>query len=100
MQPKTTNVVSYRRASQPSLGITKTFQDLDRSQRNLHLFMGDELRKIETSIATLVKQVPQVALSEPQDRIEGMIRYAKSPWNPLGTGDAWVWWNGSEWTSF
>jgi hypothetical protein len=44
--------------------------------------------------------VPQVATAAPLYPAEGMIRYAKSPWNPLGTGEAWVSFIDGSWTLF
>lgn len=92
-------VVPYRRSSQPLLSHGKTPEEADRAHRNLHTYLGEEFRKLESSIATLVAATPQVAFKEPDDKMLGMIRYAKAPWNPLGTGDQWVFWNGTAWAA-
>ena len=92
-------VVPYRRASQPVLSHGKSPEDVERAHKNLHTYLAEEFRKIEGSIVTLVTATPQVAFKEPDTKMLGMIRYAKSPWNPLGTGDAWVYWDGSAWTA-
>lgn len=92
-------VVPYRRASQPLLSHGKTPEEAERAHRNLHAYLGEEFRKIEASIATLINATPQVAFKEPATPMLGMIRYAKSPWDPLGTGDAWVYYDGAAWVA-
>lgn len=92
-------VVAYRRASQPQLSHGKTPEEAERAHKNLHVYLAEEFRKIETSIATLITAVPQVAFKEPDRPTRGMIRYAKSPWDPLGTGDGWVFWDGAAWAA-
>lgn len=80
-------VTTYRRASQPIL------------KDGLASYMETEFRKIEDSISSLNIAAPQVAFKEPDQKLLSMIRYAKSPWNPLGTGDGWVYWNGAAWAA-
>lgn len=92
-------VVPYRRASQPLLSHGGTPEEAERAHRNLHTFLAEEFRKLETTIATLQNAAPQVAFKEPDGKLLGMIRYAKSPWDPLGTGDGWVYWDGSVWAA-
>lgn len=92
-------VVGYRRASQPSLSHGRTPEDIEKAHRNLHVYLAEELRRIEQAIQSLTAATPQVAFKEPSEPTLGMIRYAKSPWNPLGTGNAWVYWNGSAWAA-
>lgn len=65
----------------------------------LSVYTSDELRKIELVIGRMSYLAPQVAEAAPTVKYKGMIRYATSPWNPLGTGDAWVWWNGAAWAA-
>jgi hypothetical protein len=67
-------------------------------QKALVLYLMSEVEKLQTSIATLVNLVPQVAIAPPVPALNGMIRYAKAPWDPLGTGDAFVKYDGS-WTA-
>lgn len=92
-------VVGYRRSSQPSLTLGSSQKDLEKANSNLQVFIAEELRKIEQSLQSLVEASPQVAFKEPSNPSLGMIRYAKSPWNPLGTGNGWVFYNGSAWTA-
>lgn len=92
-------VVGYRRASQPSLNHGKSIEDVEKAHRNLHTYLAEEFRKIEASIQSLAAAAPQVAFKEPSPPSLGMIRYAKSPWNPLGTGEGWVYWDGSAWAA-
>lgn len=92
-------VVPYRRAAQPLLSHGKTPEEVERGHKNLHVYLADEFRKIEASLATLALATPQVAFKEPDTRMRGMIRYAKSPWDPLGTGDGWVYWTGTAWAA-
>lgn len=92
-------VVPYRRASQPLLSHGKSPQEVERAHKNLHVYLGEEFRKLEQTLATLVNATPQVAFKEPSQKMLGMIRYAKSPWDPLGSGDGWVYWDGSAWTA-
>jgi hypothetical protein len=83
-----TNVVvqSYIRKQYPVIdeGIRRYFQD--------------ELARIETAIRSLTIAATQVADDEPDNPIKGMVRYAVSPWNPLGNGyEGLVVFNGSSW---
>ena len=83
-----TNVVvqSYIRKQYPVMddGIRRYFQD--------------ELARIETAIRSLTIAATQVADDEPDNPIKGMVRYAVSPWNPLGNGyEGLVVFNGSSW---
>lgn len=52
--------------------------------------LQSELQRLTRHTATTVPLLPQVANQEPQNPVNGMIRYAKAPWNPLGLGDGWV----------
>lgn len=61
------------------------------------LFLNNELRKLELTIQQLVDMTPQVATNPPTFKKTGMIRFNKAPWNPLGTGDGKVYWNGTAW---
>ena len=83
-----TNVVvqNYTRTQYPVIdeGIRRYFQD--------------ELARIETAIRSLVVASPQVSDDPPDNPIKGMVRYAVSPWNPLGNGyEGLVVYNGTAW---
>ena len=83
-----TNVVvqTYSRSQYPVLeeGVRRYFQD--------------ELQRIEIAINTLAQAAIQVAANPPTNPIKGMVRYAVSPWNPLGNGfTGLVVYNGTAW---
>ena len=85
-----TNVVvqNYTRGQYPVMdeGIRRYFQD--------------ELQRIQTAINSLASAAIQVADSPPQNPIKGMVRYAVSPWNPLGNGfSGLVVYNGTAWAA-
>lgn len=96
---KDLRVTPFRRASQPILNHGSSAADIKQSHTNLHAYLETEFRNVEDSISTLVLAAPQVAFKEPDLKLLGMIRYAKAPWDPLGTGDAWVYWDGSAWAA-
>lgn len=58
-----------------------------------------DLDTLKATVDTLVDLTPQVSTAPPQRPRRGTIRYAVAPWNPLGSGDAWVWFNGSAWVA-
>lgn len=68
-------------------------------QENLVNYLVIELDKLRLTISQLVDLAIQVADVEPVKPKTGMIRWAKSPWDPLGTGDGLVKWNGTAWTA-
>ena len=85
-----TNVVvqNYSRSQYPVLeeGVRRYFQD--------------ELQRIEIAINTLAQAAIQVAENPPDTPIKGMVRYAVSPWNPLGNGfTGLVVYNGTAWVA-
>jgi len=85
-----TNVVvqTYSRTQYPVIeeGIRRYFQD--------------ELQRIETSIRSLAQASIQVSESPPENPIKGMVRFAVSPWNPLGNGTSGlVVYNGTAWVA-
>ena len=85
-----TNVVvqTYSRSQYPVLeeGVRRYFQD--------------ELQRIEIAINTLAQAAIQVAENPPTNPIKGMVRYAVSPWNPLGNGfTGLVVYNGTAWAA-
>jgi hypothetical protein len=77
----------YRRGIRPSLPGSEG------------VYLEEELRRVEQTLADVLRAVPQVVYMEPTNPGEGMIRYAKAPWNPLGTGDAWVTYKAGVWVA-
>ena len=62
-------------------------------------YLQDELQRIETTLRTLTKAGIQGLDEPPAQPLKGMVRYAISPWDPLGdgttglvvyTGNAWA----------
>jgi len=85
-----TNVIvqSYSRTQYPVL------------EEGLRRYFQDELQRIETAIKTLSNAAITVTEDEPNTPIKGMVRYAVSPWDPLGSGyEGLVVYNGSAWVS-
>lgn len=83
---KDTIVAGYSRKLPPSL------------QESMKVFLREEFQNIETSIRTLVEACPQVTNKEPESPRRGMVRYAVSPWNPLGNAyEGLVVYNGTTW---
>lgn len=80
-------VTPYRRSAPPQKS-EKTF-----------LYADDELKKIQHTLDRIIMFLPTVADAEPEVKYVPMIRYATSPWDPMGTGDGYVWWDGSSWNS-
>ena len=80
--------------------ITKyTRRQFPELEEGVRLYIQDELRRIELSANTLTEAAIQVAEAPPANPVRGMVRYAVSPWNPLGNnfiglvvynGTAWV----------
>lgn len=67
-------------------------------ENNLGPYIQEELRELEASIRSLVDASIQVVDREPEGVRKGMVRYAVSPWNPLGTGfTGLVVYNGTSW---
>ena len=65
----------------------------------LRCFIADELQRIELSTTSLANASIQVSDNPPSGPVKGMVRYALSPWDPLGkgftglvvySGNAWV----------
>ena len=67
---------------------------------NLGPYIQEELRELETCIRSLVDASIQVADREPDGVRVGMVRYAVSPWNPLGNGfTGLVFYDGTSWVA-
>ena len=61
-------------------------------------FVTDELESIQMSFGTNNNFLPQVANQEPAQLYRGLIRYCKSPWDPIGTGyEGLVTYDGTTW---
>ena len=68
-------------------------------EEGLRRFIADELQRIELSTTSLANASIQVSDNSPSAPVKGMVRYAVSPWDPLGngfsglvvyTGNAWA----------
>ena len=59
-----------------------TRQQYPQIEEGVRRYIQEELRRIETSIGTLIRASVQVTDNPPEDPVKGMIRYAVSPWNP------------------
>lgn len=67
-------------------------------EEGLRRYFQDELQRIETAIRSLEAAAVQVSDNPPENPIRGMVRYAISPWNPLGNSyEGLVVFNGSSW---
>ena len=63
-------------------------------------YLVEELREIEAALRSLTDGVIQVSDREPSDPLKGMVRYAVSPWDPLGDGtEGLVVYNGNSWAA-
>lgn len=62
------------------------------------VYLEEELRRIEEVLQDILKAVPQVAYTVPENPVEGMIRLAKAPWKPFLERDwAWVTYKDGAW---
>lgn len=63
-------------------------------------YVQEELRELEASIRSLADASVQVADRAPATTRKGMVRYAVSPWEPVGSGvSALVVYNGTAWVA-
>lgn len=69
------------------------------SNPNDPVYLQNELKKLRMALAALEERGPKAANQAPIKPQVGWIRYAQSPWNPLGTGNGPVMWNGTAWIS-
>jgi len=75
----------------------RSFPELEESIR-LHL--QEELKNIETAIASLTTAAIQVTDKAPEKPVKGMVRYAVTGWDPLGDGSTGlVVYNGTAWVA-
>lgn len=63
------------------------------------VYLEEELRRIEETLQDILKAVPQVAYNAPENPLEGMIRYAKAPWDPLNIGNTMVTYKNGAWVA-
>ena len=69
-------------------------------EEGLRRYFQDELQRIEIAIGSLAQAATQVTDNEPENPIKGMVRYAVSPWNPLGNGfEGLVVYDGTAWAA-
>jgi hypothetical protein len=67
-------------------------------EADLIRYLMDELSRIERSIRTLAISSPEVLDQPPTNPVRGMVKYALSPWDPLGTGyEGLIVYDGSSW---
>jgi hypothetical protein len=79
-------VSTYTRRPVPSL------------EASLILYLAQELQAIENAVKSVIEGTIQVADNPPDKPKKGMVRYAVSPWNPLGNNyQGLVVYNGSSW---
>lgn len=77
-----------------------TRQQFPTLEEGVQRYIDDELSKIELTIESLVRASIQVAEETPENPVKGMVRYAASPWNPLGNGfTGLVVYNGTAWVA-
>ena len=75
----------------------RQFPELEESVR-LHL--QEELKAIETAIASLSNAAIQVTDNAPEKPVKGMVRFAVTGWDPLGNGfSGLVVYNGNAWVA-
>tara|TARA_Y100000996_G_scaffold412344_1_gene398193 strand:+ start:4316 stop:4918 length:603 start_codon:yes stop_codon:yes gene_type:complete len=69
-------------------------------QDELGPYVQNQLSEIESTMATLADAALTVSDQEPESKRKGMVRYAVSPWDPLGDGTTGlVVYGGSSWTA-
>ena len=63
-------------------------------------YVQEELRELEASIRSLADASVQTTDRAPDNPRRGMVRYAVSPWNPLGNGSVGLMvYNGTAWVA-
>ena len=75
-----------------------TRQQYPQLEEGIRRYIQEELRRIETSIGTLIRSSTHVEENPPESPVKGMVRYAVSPWNP-GSGDGLYYYNGTTWVA-
>ena len=63
--------------------IRRQFPELEEGLRR---YISDKLQRIKQSTTSLENASIQVSDNPPSAPVKGMVRYAVSPWDPLGNG--------------
>lgn len=64
----------------------------------LRLYVAQELQELENTIRSVIEGSVQVLDNPPDNPKKGMVRYAVSPWDPLGNGtEGLMVYNGTAW---
>jgi hypothetical protein len=67
-------------------------------EASIILYLATELQSIENSLKSIIEGSIQVIDNPPNKPKKGMVRYAVSPWNPLGNNfEGLVVYNGTAW---
>ena len=67
-------------------------------EASIILYLATELQTIENSLKSIIEGSIQVIDNPPDKPKKGMVRYAVSPWNPLGNNfEGLVVYNGTAW---
>ena len=67
-------------------------------EASIILYLATELQSIENSLKSIIEGSIQVIDNPPDKPKKGMVRYAVSPWNPLGNNyEGLVVYNGTAW---
>lgn len=67
-------------------------------EASIILYLATELQNIENSMKSIIEGSIQVVDNPPDKPKKGMVRYAVSPWNPLGNNyEGLVVYNGTAW---
>ena len=75
-----------------------TRRQLPNMDASIQMYLQEELQRIEASISQIADATIQVADNEPETKRKGMVRYAVSPWDPLGNSyEGLVVYNGTAW---
>jgi hypothetical protein len=75
-----------------------TRRQLPNMDASIQMYIQEELQRIEASINQIADATIQVADNEPETKRKGMVRYAVSPWDPLGNSyEGLVVYNGTAW---
>ena len=67
-------------------------------EESIKIYIAQELQAIENAVRSVIEGTIQVVDDAPDSPKKGMVRYAVSPWNPLGNGySGLVVYNGTAW---